>query len=475
MFNVHDQDERLNIAFHSSYEITANDPAIIAAQKQIASASEKDILSGVLTLHSLLVTQEDVCLQFINDQTIQRLIELVKSTDSDFQIKNQILGFVSSLCKVEKTFTHKFWHNELQTVLIAIISEDSPSVLLTPPIEILSEMANWTKISFNILINNFNLINILLRKLTLPLSIPDQYGVLNGLSSLLGSKWPKSDAYVIEIIKALYSLLANSNLNDQILGKTFKVISLALGTSNEDEDEPVSAQNDPILQNIDLRPLCQSAVELLQTRKRGQTQVEIIEFMCNAVYRSDEIANIFLELNTLDIFHKLCRLASEDSIIQTLITVSNCLISSPNTNNFLFNSKYLNDAAQYLHYGTQKIKIEALRMFNNIIFLKSRFFNATFARNVLEKYDILDVLGDFLHIDESDSASMLILCTCLNCIYSSIVIYQTTGCEMPSPPIQLMLEESNYEEMMKLSEFNELTIQELATLIKNEVKPFVPS
>lgn len=456
--------ERSN-ATYQSYQITGNENPIKSARDQIASTSQNDISSGILTLYSLLITQKDICLKIIDDKTIKRLVAIIGDNDIDFQIKNKTFEFIFELCKNEKKnkLTHLFWNEKLQEEIMKIISDDNPSVFLAAPIGILSLMANWTKAAYFKLVNDIGLMNLLLHKLTLPISIPDQYGVLNGLSSLLVLEPSNSDnKHLIEVVHSVFHHISESDLNDQVLGKAFKVIGAALG-----------AANDKSLEDLDLSPICQSAVQILQKQKRKDIQIEIVEFMCNAVYGSNKFASILLELGILDIFHKLFSFAPEKLMIQILITISNCILSTQETADHLSKSEFLKDSVEYLHYGTEKVKIEAFKLFDNIMYAENDFYNASFAFGVLSNFDILEPLSEFLYLDENDSESMTLIWKCLSIFYSAIDLFSKNGSEMPSPPIKIMMEESNYERLQFLAEFVDESIRNLADIIQKEVSKFI--
>lgn len=455
-----------------NYIYTGNESPITSGQQLISSASQKDISSGVLILQSVLKTQPKLCLQSINDETIDKLISLISNSDIDFQLQNQILEFMADLSKADKRITHMFWNKDFQQILIGILSEENPSVLLTAPIIILSEMANWTKLSFDILFEN-HFFDILSSKLSRPLSIFDQFGVLHGIYSIVNTKWPKPENFYNTIITSICSYIMSNELTDQILGEAFKIISSALGSSKTDETDE-SPQSDRLLNDFDFAPICSYAISELQKRKRSDTRVQLVRFICDAIYRNDCLANIFLDLHIIDVFHELLKLPSEEFVINALSAVRNCLIASPQTLSYLDDSDFLHDAFQYLMFGTQKMKFEAMSMFEMILSSQNKFFNAEFGRKVLDQFDLISVLTDFLQLDESEN--ILIIYDCLSCIYSCIHIYNVTGWEQgnPSPIIKAFLEdELIYESLLRLTEYNELSIQGLANLIKKEVTPFL--
>ena len=61
----------------------------------------------------------------------------------------------------------------------------------------------------------------------------------------------------------------------------------------------------------------------------------------------------------------------------------------------------------------------------------------------------------------------------LSIFYSAIDLFSKNGSEMPSPPIKIMMEESNYERLQFLAEFVDESIRNLADIIQKEVSKFI--
>ena len=68
---------------------------------------------------------------------------------------------------------------------------------------------------------------------------------------------------------------------------------------------------------------------------------------------------------------------------------------------------------------------------------------------------------------------MTLVYRCLSLINSAIDLYTKNGREMPSPPIKMMLEESNYERLQSLADFVDESIRNLANIILKEVGKFI--
>lgn len=446
-----------------NWEFTGNEHPIIFARQQICSesSSQKDISLGIMTLYSFITIQKEVCKNFIDNHTIKRFNELVRDSEIDFRIKNQIIGFISILCQAEKSFIHQFWSEGLQDLLIEIISDDNPSVLLIYPIDILSRMANWVRPAYNKLIKECNLITILLTKIRLKLAIPEQYSVLNGLSSIIASDFADLNIDILsEIIDSVYSIIADGQQdNDQILGKTFKVIGSVLRKTE-----------DPI--TIDLKPICECAIHYLQEKKRDETMTEIIEFMSDAIFANSEASSFFLEEKILDLFVELLKNASEELMIECFKTISSCCLTNPNLGDYLFESKFLEISVEILGCGTRSTKNAALEMLSYLIDPKSEAFNNPLALGIFQKYDIIDPLSDFLQLDETESESILLISKCLLIINTAIDVYSKSDCDKPSPPIQFMLNTDTYDRLEDLIKCIDETVSGLAKAIQNEVSKY---
>ncbi|OHT09687.1 hypothetical protein TRFO_21301 [Tritrichomonas foetus] len=461
--------ERQNTAFQNNHDFTMHDPPIVFAQQLIASDSQSDNAAGILILHSLLKTHETSFMKNIEEKTLKRLAEIASNNNNDFQLRNQVLNFISDLCKFSSSYTHAFWHIGFHQYLLSILNDPNQPILLTAPIEILSKMAVWTTFSKHALLQ-LGFLDLLLKKLGEPLTIPDQYGVLFGLASIQEPVDNKSNQNIITV-EQMYTIfngvayhIQNSNLTDQILGEAYRVIGTTMGISGNYPEFL------PKISNIE--EFCKYTVELLKSRNRQDTRVKIVEFICNAIYQFDEIAQIFLKHDIINIFYDLSNTASEQLILVLLTTISNCIYSTDSTVSYLSESGFLSRSFDWLRAGSIKVKGDALRLFHNILNRDDKFFNSDFAMQVLNKFELLDEFCQFLILDEYESN--LLLLTSLTCIYNTIKIYNDAESEMPSPPIQKMLEEDNFEEINRLVNYNEQLIQQKAFLILSEIKPFIP-
>ena len=445
---------------NQNFNFKKEEDPINSGQNLLFSKSPKEIESGILLLQSFFFSQKDFCVEIIRPETLQRLNELCCNEEIHFLLKNKILELVLLLCESNTTFIHKFWILNLYKKLLDILKEDICSVNLESPIKILSKMAKWTDAARSVLIQN-DFLNILVNKISSNgpvLSSSDYYFVFFGISCLL-EKNKENTELIVGIINIICNFILNSNASNEVLAQALLALSSAL----------YSCEN--IHQCASFLQISQFSVEILSKIKIEEARLEIVEFICNAIFMFDESAQIFLDLKIFDLFYMICQDPSDHLIIKCISATTNCLLSSPNASNDLDNSNFLETLYQYLQTGSNKVKQDVLNLFQVILSFNNKYFNQEFALKVLEKYNVIEIFADFLTLDGRDKAYVLL--TCLSAIYSAIMIYSHTNHPKPTPPIMLMMDQSNYLELQRLTEYNERDVQNYATLIIEEIRPYI--
>ena len=269
------------------------DNDIFIAKQKIFSDDSSLVKAGIISLRSLISNLNSFTMDFIDEKVYSQLVMIVSTSKFKIPIRQKALELIAEMCKSYSKSIRKFWSLQLHTYLLQFLQDENSPFTLSPIIDILSEIAKWTRVSMENLLEQ-NYLSILLSILSLHSnSITDQCSILDGINSLIRAKKFDLPNYVYTIIDSLSHFLFSLNSIDETIGKTYDILNYAID-SMQSLDAPFE---------IDLSPLLSKSFDILGATHQNSIITPIISFFCNCIFHNDEIAKRIIHNGVLRILH----------------------------------------------------------------------------------------------------------------------------------------------------------------------------